>query len=108
MYNATTIGAGLGFLPSRLLAWGLGSWIAVEIEIIEVPRVIWHGGGGRVFKVVPEKRVIITVRFGRFEVARTYRIPDMIAQVAAKFIGKVKIRISTIKARLLWNKWNGQ
>jgi hypothetical protein len=49
---------GLGSFASRLLAWGLGSWLEVEIEIpIQAPTVV-GGGGGRTYLFIPR-----TIRF---------------------------------------------
>lgn len=58
MYNSTTIGLGLGGLPSRLLAWGLGTSLYIEIIIVRPkPEDV-----GIVWWFIP-REIIIRVKF---------------------------------------------
>ena len=51
MMNGTTIGAGLGGSPSRLLAWGLGSSGAIDIAFKALRRVFIKDTARRIFRL---------------------------------------------------------
>jgi len=91
VYNSTTVGMGLGELPSKLLAWGLGSWAEVEIEIVVPPPVIvpraGGGGGGARTYYFPDATITIRTSLDgkllseqKFEVDQR-EIPNVVAKI---------------------------
>lgn len=101
MYNVTTIGLGLGFETSRLLAWGLGSWIEVVVEIPSYGYIKPAEWGEK-----PERFIVIRIRFGRLFVEKRYKLADRLIRVLAWFIGirRAKGMKSPVVEARLWNR----
>jgi hypothetical protein len=86
LFNCTTIGLGLGGPAARLLAWGLGSWVEVEI-VIQPSRLAEQGAGGLGRGWVEPAIVTFRVRLGERVVEKRFEVPVVLnAMVTASFI----------------------
>lgn len=87
-------GQGLGFHASTLLAWGLGSWLEVKIEI-EIPiqaQTVVGGGGGRTYLFMP-RTIRFSVGFRGTVYESHFSVPE-VGKVLAKHIPMlVKARV---------------
>lgn len=101
MYNITTLGMGLGFSSNRLLAWGLGSWFEIVIEIPSFGYFRPVEGEEK-----PERVIIIRIRFGKIYIEKKYKIADKLIKIFAWFIGikrSKRIKRPIVEAKL-WSQ----
>ena len=86
MFNATTIGMGLGGPAARLLAWGLGNWFGIVI-VITPPKFLEQGAGGLGRGWLEPAVITFRVTVGGKVVEKRFEIPMLLnAIVTASFI----------------------
>jgi hypothetical protein len=97
VYNVTTIAHGLGYqFPSKILAWGLGQPLEIEVEVRPLP----PGGTGikRTYLYgTTEYEVVIRVMFRNEVVTRVYRLDSRVIPEIEAFLTSVTDDKAAIK-----------